>query len=58
MFPGDPMQWMLWTLAINAAAVASVGMLQCLDGTQQLLWTFVNHMKLRLSALEIQQVFF
>jgi hypothetical protein len=42
-FPGDRMQWLLWTLAINAAAVALVGMLQRLDGTQQLLWTFSNH---------------
>jgi O-antigen ligase len=37
------MQWLLWTLAINAAAVSLVGMLQRLDGTQQLLWTFSNH---------------
>jgi O-antigen ligase len=43
-FPGDRMQWMLWTLAINAAAVALVGMLQRLDGTQQLLWAFANHL--------------
>jgi O-antigen ligase len=43
-FPGDRMQWMLWTLALNAAAVALIGMLQRLDGTQQLLWTFANHM--------------
>jgi O-antigen ligase len=42
-FPGDRMQWLLWTLAINAAAVALVGMLQRLDGTQELLWTFANH---------------
>jgi O-antigen ligase len=42
-FPGDRMQWLLWTLAINAAAVSLVGMLQRLDGTQQLLWTFSNH---------------
>jgi O-antigen ligase len=41
--PGDRMQWLLWTLAINAAAVALVGMLQRLDGTQELLWTFANH---------------
>jgi O-antigen ligase len=37
------MQWLLWALAINAAAVALVGMLQRLDGTQKLLWTFANH---------------
>jgi O-antigen ligase len=37
------MQWLLWTLAINAAAVALVGILQRLDGTQELLWTFANH---------------
>jgi O-antigen ligase len=43
-FPGDRMQWLLWTLAMNAAAVALVGMLQRLDGTQELLWTFANHM--------------
>ncbi len=43
-FPGDRMQWLLWTLAINAAAVALVGMLQRLDGTQQLLWAFANHL--------------
>jgi O-antigen ligase len=42
-FPGDRMQVLLWTLAINAAAVALVGMLQRLDGTQKLLWTFSNH---------------
>ena len=42
-FPGDRMQWLLWTLAINAAAVALVGMLQRLDGTPKLLWTFANH---------------
>ncbi len=42
-FPGDRMQWMLWTLAINAAAVSLVGMLQRLDGTQQLLWISPNH---------------
>ena len=28
---------------MNAAAVALVGMLQRLDGTQELLWTFANH---------------
>ena len=43
-FPGDRMQWLLWTLAINAAAVSLVGMLQRLDGSQQLLWTFANHL--------------
>ena len=43
-FPGDRMQWLLWTLAINAAAVSLVGMLQRLDGTQELLWTFANHL--------------
>ncbi len=43
-FPSDRMQWLLWTLAINAAAVALVGMLQRLDGTQKLLWTFANHL--------------
>lgn len=43
-FPGDRMQWLLWTLAMNAAAVALVGMLQRLDGTQELLWTFANHL--------------
>ena len=43
-FPGDRMQWLLWTLAMNAAAVSLVGMLQRLDGTQQLLWTFTNHL--------------
>ena len=43
-FPGDRMQWMLWTLAINAAAVSLVGILQRLDGTQKLLWTFANHL--------------
>ena len=43
-FPGDRMQLLLWTLAINAAAVALVGMLQRLDGTQELLWTFFNHL--------------
>jgi O-antigen ligase len=42
-FPGDRMQWLLWTLAINAAAVSLVGMLQRLDGTQQLLWIAPNH---------------
>ena len=42
-FPGDRMQWLLWALAINAATVALVGMLQRLDGTQTLLWTFANH---------------
>jgi O-antigen ligase len=42
-FPGDRMQWLLWTLAINAAGVALVGMLQRLDGTQELLWAFGNH---------------
>jgi O-antigen ligase len=42
-FPGDRMQWLLWTLAMNAAAVSLVGMLQRLDGTQQLLWNFGNH---------------
>jgi O-antigen ligase len=41
-FPGYRMQWLLWTLAINAAAVSLVGMLQRLDGTQELLWTFIN----------------
>ena len=43
-FPGDRMQWLLWTLAINAAAVSLIGMLQRLDGSQQLLWAFANHM--------------
>jgi O-antigen ligase len=43
-FPGDRMQWLLWALAINAAAVAIVGILQRLDGTQKLLWTFANHL--------------
>ena len=43
-FPGDRTQWLLWTLAINAAAVSLVGMLQRLDGSQQLLWTFANHL--------------
>jgi O-antigen ligase len=43
-FPGDRMQWLLWTLAINAAAVSLVGILQRLDGTQKLLWTFANHL--------------
>ena len=43
-FPGDRMQWLLWTLAINAAAVSLVGMLQRLDRTHQLLWTFANHL--------------
>jgi O-antigen ligase len=42
-FPGDRLQWLLWTVAMNAAAVALVGMLQRLDGTQELLWTFTNH---------------
>ncbi len=42
-FPGDRMQWLLWTLAINAAAVSLVGILQRLDGSQKLLWTFANH---------------
>jgi O-antigen ligase len=42
-FPGDRIQWLLWTLAINAAAVSLVGMLQRLDGTQQLLWISPNH---------------
>ncbi len=42
-FPGDRMQWLLWILAINSAAVSLVGMLQRLDGTQHLLWTFANH---------------
>jgi O-antigen ligase len=42
-FPGDRMQWLLWVLAINAAAVSLVGVLQRLDGTQKLLWTFSNH---------------
>ncbi len=42
-FPGDRMQWLLWTLAINAAAVSLVGMLQRLDGTEKLLWSFSNH---------------
>ncbi len=43
-FPGDRMQWLLWTLAINAAAVSLVGVLQRLDGTQKLLWNFANHL--------------
>jgi O-antigen ligase len=43
-FPSDRMQWLLWTLAINAAAVSLVGMLQRLDDTQKLLWTFDNHL--------------
>jgi O-antigen ligase len=43
-FPGDRMQWLLWTLAMNAAAVSLIGMLQRLDGTQELLWTFANHL--------------
>ncbi len=43
-FPGDRMQWLLWTLAINAAAVSLVGMLQRLDGTDRLLWNFSNHL--------------
>ena len=42
-FPGDRMQWLLWMLAINAAAVSLIGMLQRLDGTPKLLWTFSNH---------------
>ena len=42
-FPGDRMQWLLWTLAINAASVSLVGILQRLDGTQQLLWIAPNH---------------
>ncbi len=42
-FPGDRMKWLLWTLAINAAAVSLVGMLQRLDGTEKLLWRFSNH---------------
>ena len=49
-FPGDRMLWLLWTLAMNAAAVALVGMLQRLDGTQHLLWTFANHMNGGLGA--------
>ncbi len=42
-FPSDRMRWLLWTLAINAAAVSLVGMLQRLDGTDRLLWSFTNH---------------
>jgi O-antigen ligase len=44
LFPGDRIQWLLWTLAINAAAVSLVGMLQRLDGTDRLLWGFSNHL--------------
>jgi O-antigen ligase len=43
-FPGYRMELFLWTLTINAAAVAFVGMLQRLDGTHELLWTFANHL--------------
>jgi O-antigen ligase len=43
-FPGDRMQWLLWMLGINAAAVSLVGMLQRLDGTDRLLWSFTNHL--------------
>jgi hypothetical protein len=42
-FPGDRMQWLLWALAINAAAVSLVGILQRLDGSPMLLWMFDNH---------------
>ena len=43
-FLGDRMQWLLWALAINAAAVSLVGILQRLDGTDRLLWSFSNHL--------------
>jgi O-antigen ligase len=43
-FPGDRMQWLLWVLAINAAAVSLVGILQRLDGSPKLLWMFDNHL--------------
>jgi hypothetical protein len=49
-FPSDRMQWLLWTLAINGAAVALVGMLQCLGGTEKFLWTFTNHINGRHGA--------
>jgi len=43
-FPTDRMQWFLWTLALSSAALALVGMLQRLDGTTKLLWTFTNRL--------------
>lgn len=44
VFPNNRMQCLLWTLAINSAAVAFAGMLQRLDGSQKLLWLFDNHL--------------
>jgi hypothetical protein len=39
---GNRMQWLLWTLAVNSAAVSLVGILQRLDGTPKLLWIYMN----------------
>jgi hypothetical protein len=43
-FPNHRMQCLLWTMSINAAGVALVGILQRLDGSQKLLWLFSKHL--------------
>jgi O-antigen ligase len=43
IFPSKRFEKLLWCLSISSAALALVGMLQRLDGTDKLLWTFENH---------------
>jgi hypothetical protein len=42
-FPTNRIETFLWTLSISAAALSLVGIIQRLDGTEKLLWLFVNH---------------
>jgi hypothetical protein len=42
-FPSKRVEVFLWGISISSAALALVGMLQRLDGTDRLLWFFRNH---------------
>lgn len=41
-FPTKCIEMFLWTLSVSSAALALVGILQRLDGTEKLLWMFAN----------------
>ena len=44
VFPSRNVELLLWSMSISSAALALVGMLQRLDGTDNLLWVFENHL--------------
>ncbi len=44
VFPTYRFTVFLWTISINSAVLAFVGILQRLDGTDKLLWLFHNHL--------------